>query len=71
MNEGCPFCGENMIHFALDLNQGNKYGYVECLNCGAKGPDVRTNFKNTEKEPWHPTALREWNGRKLEKGEIK
>lgn len=64
MFNSCPFCGtKKHLHYSLDRSQGEKYGYVECSNCGAKGPDVRTNYKNSDNEPWHKHALSEWNGR--------
>jgi len=41
-----------------------KWGGVVCGNCGARGPEVRTNYKNSDSEPWHELALKEWETRK-------
>lgn len=63
-DEQCPFCGYVSIFFCLDQSQGLKWGSVVCGNCGAEGPEVRTNYKNSASEPWHEQALKEWNTRK-------
>lgn len=59
----CPFCGSGLVGYWLDTSQGQKWGSVYCANCDAKGPDVRTNYKNSESEPWHVWAAKEWNER--------
>lgn len=58
MHKQCPFCGErDSFAFVIDIGQGYKYGCVECGNCLAKGPEVRTNYRNGDKEEWHNDAL--------------
>ena len=63
MNEEmeCPFCGEVGTDFGN--NQGTKWGYTECQSCGAKGPEVRTNYDISEDALWHKSALKLWDTR--------
>ena len=61
----CPFCGASpemadgsICHTSDDRE---KWGAIQCLECGATGPDVRTEY-----EPflaWRDDAVAEWNRR--------
>lgn len=60
----CPFCGYAIDDGDVPLfgsNQGFKWGYVECGDCGATGPEVRTNYGDLEE--WGASAVKEWNHR--------
>lgn len=59
----CPFCGSSTQYYDFLPDSGRKYGSVVCANCAARGPDVRTNYVNEGKQPWHESADREWNNR--------
>ena len=55
----CPFCGyEGPLDF--EMTQGTKWGNTVCPECQAKGPEVRTGYKETS---WHGDAIAEWNNR--------
>lgn len=58
----CPFCGSDQAAFTLGEAAG-KWAAVECGACGAKGPDVRANYRNEPREPWHLAAAKAWNER--------
>ena len=58
----CPFCGTHAPIAELDSSQGNKWGSIVCGCCGAKGPDVRTDY--TPDGPWVEDAIETWNERK-------
>jgi Lar family restriction alleviation protein len=58
----CPFCGNNHgVQFAM--SQGYKWGAVECPDCGARGPEVRTYYDKSGDATWREEAVREWNRR--------
>lgn len=60
----CPFCGEVprppiAFHFP---DGGFKWGAISC-GCGALGPEVRTQYDQSEDAEWHALAAAEWNTR--------
>lgn len=58
----CPFCGESkLLALKDDREQGYKWGAVQCQQCSAIGPEVRTGYDKPEK--WLPQAVAEWNTR--------
>jgi Lar family restriction alleviation protein len=57
----CPSCGDKVEPY-FDFVDSMKWGALKC-GCGASGPDVRTNYKNSEHEDWHDDAIKEWNRR--------
>lgn len=59
----CPFCGGTYGAIFV-MTQGNKWGQVECGECGASGPDVRTDYDDSDNAEWHENAIQEWNKRK-------
>lgn len=63
MIKPCPFCKSEEIGTAIDYSQGMKWGNAICLACGAKGPEVRTEYKTDGDAPWRKDALDEWNKR--------
>ena len=59
----CPFCGAaSQDSFALS-SWHRKWGWVECVACGATGPDVHTRYEDDD--GWRDAAVAEWNRRKL------
>ena len=68
----CPFCS-NKKHFNFTTYQTTKWGQVECAECGAQGPEVRTGYHDTtlcrpinevkNMLPWHDEAIDAWNRR--------
>lgn len=58
----CPFCGSTVGLNFVD-SQGCKWGNAVCPDCGAMGPEVRTNYDVGENAPWHEEATKEWNTR--------
>ena len=56
----CPFCGGKVIRYFVSEY---KWGAAICNNCGATGPDVRTNYDTSDDAPWHKEALNAWNTR--------
>jgi len=60
----CPFCGAAgaslQAQFENQVRRG-KWGFIECIDCGAKGPDVRTEYDDIPK--WFNRAADEWNRR--------
>ncbi len=56
--KGCRWC--NMTPQYFYMSQGYKWGGVEC-DCGARGPDTRTGYDESEGAEWHLEAIREWN----------
>ena len=56
----CPWCKE-VPHYYY-MSQGYKWGGIEC-DCGARGPEVRTSYDESEDAPWHKEAIEEWNKR--------
>lgn len=59
----CPFCGGTAVETMLDAAQGNKWGAALCCECGALGPDVRTDYDKDLKAPWRAEAIAAWNRR--------
>jgi Lar family restriction alleviation protein len=58
----CPFCGSSAEYIkpVTDTPAG-KWGYMECGNCGARGPDVRTGYRPPDH--WEDEAIVQWNQR--------
>ena len=58
----CPFCteGKNVSTY-FDREQGDKWGYASCDACGARGPEVRTNYDRDDNAPWRAKAIAAWN----------
>ena len=57
----CPFCGgAGEPQFENRIPRG-KWAFIECVGCGAKGPDVRTGYADIEE--WRDDAVKEWNRR--------
>jgi hypothetical protein len=72
MSTPCPFCGityENP-EYTFSVNGGMKYGCRICPNCGACGPDVRTNSKIEDRQLWMDEADRLWDERPLANKEV-
>lgn len=63
MNEPCPFCGGTSGSTRPDPEQGDKWGFAECLGCGARGPEVRTGYDTSFAAPWRAEAIAAWNRR--------
>lgn len=60
----CPFCGSSLRPQTLmDQEQGMKWGYAYCGECGARGPEVRTQYDAGTLAPWRAEAIAEWNRR--------
>ena len=59
--EKCPFCGDKALDF--EIHDGIKWGSVVC-GCGARGPDVRTEYDLSEDAAWHEKAIDLWNNRR-------
>ncbi len=57
----CPFCASTKLRAKDDAEQGYKWGAIECEECSARGPEVRTGYDKPEK--WRPAAIEEWNRR--------
>lgn len=57
----CPFCGEIPSADSHYMNQGDKWGGVQCNNCTAAGPEVRTSYQLWP--GWKDAAIKEWNTR--------
>lgn len=58
--EGCPFCKapEDCMSPNEEENGAERYGFIECLECGARGPTVRVMSKGLK---WVKDAWAEWN----------
>ena len=56
----CPFCGSTMPP-TTTLTDGYKWGALQCPECSASGPEVRTGYG--EPKTWYDDALAEWNRR--------
>lgn len=60
----CPFCGKcfvDPLKPSYGTDGSGKWGFIECGQCGARGPEVRTGY-----EPfpdWRDEAVKEWNRR--------
>lgn len=52
----CPFCGETPGPDDYFVNQGTKYGGIQCC---CEGPDVRTGYR--EWPAWKDDAIKAWN----------
>lgn len=62
----CPFCTEGKtVSTYFDHEQGDKWGYASCDACGARGPEVRTNYDRDDNAPWRAEAIAAWNRRAL------
>jgi len=59
----CPFCNSLEVKTKADQMQGTKWGMAICQNCGAMGPEVRTEYEMAADAPWHREAIKEWNRR--------
>jgi len=61
MNElkPCPFCGETELIAALTTGVSKLWGHGVCQSCGASGPIVLVN----QKESWQEEARKRWNER--------
>ena len=60
----CPFCTEGKtVSTYFDHEQGDKWGYASCDACGARGPEVRTNYDRDDNAPWRVEAIAAWNRR--------
>lgn len=60
----CPFCGEGKTASTyFDHEQGDKWGYASCDACGARGPEVRTEYDRNDNAPWRGKAIAAWNTR--------
>lgn len=59
----CPWCGETNVSTEIDANQGYKWGYAYCAECGSRSSEVRTQYDQTAEAPWRAHALKEWNTR--------
>lgn len=60
----CPFCTEGKsVSTYFDHEQGDKWGYASCDACGARGPEVRTNYDRDDNAPWRAEAIAAWNTR--------
>jgi hypothetical protein len=57
----CPFCGCDRIITQLDASQGDKRGYAKCVDCDAKGPEVRTDYSDAIDAKWRQWAMTEWD----------
>jgi len=55
----CPFCGSSNVGM---MAAQPKWGCVECVSCGARGPEVRTEYETSDH--WRDAAVAEWNRRK-------
>jgi len=56
----CPFCGEEKFSGPMIDAKYIKWAWIECCNCGAHGPDVRTDYTVDD---WHEKAWNEWDKR--------
>lgn len=56
--KSCPFCGETPDAESHYVNQGTKWGGIQCC---IEGPEVRTNYK--EWPAWKDNAIEAWNTR--------
>ena len=54
----CPFCGEVPPKDSYYVNQGTKWGGVQCC---IDGPEVRTGYQNWP--AWKQDAIEAWNTR--------
>jgi transcription elongation factor Elf1 len=61
----CPFCGETPATPACLVltDPSGKWGAIECTYCGARSPDVRTQYQPVE--AWGNDAANEWNRREV------
>lgn len=60
----CPFCPEGKtVSTYFDHEQGDKWGYASCDACGARGPEVRTNYDRDDNALWRAEAIAAWNRR--------
>lgn len=56
----CPFCAYPRTHFVSADCEGHTEYRVECLNCGAQGPNERTQ----------PGSIEMWNLRRTKFPEL-
>ena len=61
----CPWCKETKVQTEIDTTQGYKYGYAFCCFCFAHGPEVRSDYNESENAPWREKAIERWNERKI------
>jgi Lar family restriction alleviation protein len=40
----CPFCGHNRL--AIINAHGSRYAAAECMECGARGPEIHQSTKD-------------------------
>lgn len=60
----CQFCTQGKtVSTYFDHEQGDKWGYASCDACGARGPEVRTNYDRDDNAPWRAEAIAAWNTR--------
>jgi len=61
-NKPCPFCTQPLpddVPHVTDVS--GKWGAVCCPHCDARGPEVRTDYRDWPH--WREAALGEWNRR--------
>lgn len=67
----CPFCTEGKtVSTYFDPEQGDKWGYASCDACGARGPEVRTNYDRDDNAPWRAEAIAAWNRRAIPAAQV-
>jgi hypothetical protein len=59
----CPFCRSKSTVPRVEQSQGMKYGYIVCLDCFARGPEIRTNYDFDEDAEWYELAENKWDER--------
>ena len=61
----CPFCGMSPVREDGSLSHTSddreKWGAIQCWNCGAIGPDVRASWRPFDQ--WQNDAISAWNER--------
>ena len=57
----CPICGSDRIVFQLADGPKSKWGAAYCAACHMAGPEVRTQYDDSENAPWHGDALEQWH----------
>lgn len=66
LTDNCPFCGLGDRDGVLQPGShegasGQKWGFIQCDNCGARGPEVP--YVRHDPEAWQGTAIGAWNKR--------